>query len=326
MLHIIKSRAQYGITQALSVELISREAFMDSKQRIRHLQESLIAQYSKKFPKLPLSDKTKAAFFENPRHLFVKKYRPYQSKEWITITPDNLPQHLDELYEDHPLVLAGEYPEATRSSISQPTLVLYMIELLQLKEGQNILEIGTGSGWSSALIGSLVGKSGKVISFEIIKDLVEPAQKVMSELGHTNVHIIQGDGSLGSSGTTLFDALVFTAAAEDISKNIYHQIKNGGHFLCVLKLKGSSDQLILFKKEEEHFEALFFTPCSFVPMTGFMENTKETEQQEKERELKKRLFNKGFGLKVYPADMDLGIEAHDFLIRKKESQFLWSIR
>ncbi len=326
MLHIIKSRAQYGITQALSVELISREAFMDSKQRIRHLQESLINQYSKKFPKLPLSDKTKAAFFSNPRHLFVKKYRPHISKEWITLSPENIDKHLDELYEDHPLILSGEYSEATRSSISQPTLVLYMLELLQLKEGENILEIGSGSGWSSALMGSLVGKTGSVTSFEIIEELVEPAQKVMSDLGHTNVRLIKGDGSRGSLENISFDAIVFTAGAEDISKNIYHQIKNGGHFLCVLKLKGSSDQLVLFKKEEEHFEALFFTPCSFVPMTGFMENTKESEQQDKERELKKRLFNKAFGLKVYPADMDLGIEARDFLIRKKESQFLWSIR
>ena len=299
---------------------------MDSKQRIRHLQESLIAQYSKKFPKLPLSDKTKAAFFANPRHLFVKKYRPHQSKEWVTVTSENIEKHLDELYEDHPLILAGEYPEATRSSISQPTLVLYMMELLQIKEGQNILEIGSGSGWSSALMGSLVGRTGKVTSFEIIKELVEPAQKTIHELGHTNVHIIQGDGSRGSPENISFDAIFFTAGAEDISKNIYHQIKNGGHFLCVLKLKGSSDQLILFKKEEEHFEALFFTPCSFVPMTGFMEIPKETEQLDKERELKKRLFNKAFGLKVYPADMDLGIEAHDFLIRKKESQFLWSVR
>ncbi len=299
---------------------------MDSKQRIRHLQESLIAQYSKKFPKLPLSEETKAAFFENPRHLFIKKYRSYQSKEWITITTDNLSQHLDELYEDHPLVLAGEHSEAARSSISQPTLVLYMMELLQIKKGQSILEIGTGSGWSSALMGSLVGKTGQIKSFEIIKELVAPAQKVAFELGHTNVRIIQGDGSRGSSENILFDAIVFTAAADDISKNIYHQVKNGGHFLCVLKLKGSSDQLILFKKEDEHFEALFFTPCSFVPMTGFMEIQKTEELKDKELELKKRLFNKAFGLKVYPADMDLGIEARDFLIRKKESQFLWSVR
>jgi protein-L-isoaspartate O-methyltransferase len=149
LLHIIKSRAQYGITQALSVELIAREAFMDSKQRIRYLQESLLAQYSKKFPKLPLSDKTKAAFLANPRHVFIKKFRPYKSKDWVTITPDNLSQHLEELYEDHPLTLAGEYSEQTRSSISQPTLVLHMLELLQIKEGQSILEIGSGSGWSS---------------------------------------------------------------------------------------------------------------------------------------------------------------------------------
>ena len=299
---------------------------MDSKQRIRHLQESLLAQYSKKFPKLPLSDETKAAFFANPRHLFIKKYRSYQSKEWITITPDNLSKHLDELYEDHPLVLAGEHSEAARSSISQPTLVLYMMELLQIKEGQSILEIGSGSGWSSSLMGSLVGKTGKVLSFEIIQELVEPAQKIVKELEHTNVQIIQGDGSRGSSENILFDAIVFTAAAEDISKNIYRQLKNGGHFLCVLKITGTNDQLILFKKEEEHFEALFFTPCSFVPMTGFMEIQKLEELKDKELELKKRLFNKAFGLKVYPADMDLGIEPHDFLIRKKESQFLWSVK
>jgi protein-L-isoaspartate(D-aspartate) O-methyltransferase len=299
---------------------------MDSKQRIRHLQESLLNQYSKKFPKLPLSDKAKAAFFANPRHLFVKKYRPYQSKEWVTLTSENIEKHLDELYEDHPLILSGEYPEATRSSISQPTLVLYMMELMQIKEGQNILEIGSGSGWSSALMGSLVGRTGKITSFEIIKELVEPAQKIIRELGHTNVEIILGDGGQGSPKQNPFDAIVFTAAAEDISKNIYHQVKNGGHLLCVLKLKGSSDQMILFKKEEEHFEALFFTPCSFVPMTGFMEAQKSKLQQDKELELKKRLFNKAFGLKVYPADMDLGIEAHDFLIRKKESQFLWSVR
>ncbi|MEI7440417.1 MAG: hypothetical protein WCK43_02170, partial [bacterium] len=237
---------------------------MDSKQRIRHLQESLLAQYSKKFPKLPLSDETKAAFFANPRHLFIKKYRSYQSKEWITITPENLSMHLDELYEDHPLVLSGEHSEAARSSISQPTLVLYMMELLQIKKGQSILEIGSGSGWSSSLMGSLVGKTGKALSFEII----------------------QGDGSRGSSENILFDAIVFTAAAEDISKNIYHQLKNGGHFLCVLKITGTNDQLVLFKKEEEHFEALFFTPCSFVPMTGFMEIQKLEELKDKELELK----------------------------------------
>lgn len=114
-----------------------------------------------------ISDHVKTAFQGVPRHLFIDRYRNYGETEWIHVTPENQEKHLPKLYADHPLVIFGTDSDFTSntgtkpvSTISQPTFVLRMLDLLDIKKGHRIFEVGTGSGWNAALISKLTGDTG----------------------------------------------------------------------------------------------------------------------------------------------------------------------
>ncbi len=187
----------------------------------------------------------------------------------------NLEEHLASIYANQSLAIYGEEEDFGNlgantpvSTISQPSFVLRMLDLLKLEKGQKVFELGAGSGWNAALMGELVGSGGKVLSIEIIPELVAAAQVAIDKLGISNVEIRKGDAGEGDENFAPFDRAVFTAGAYDIPPVFYHQLKNGGLLLLVLKNKGGRDTLVLLEKKEDHFESIFSTTCGFVPMTG----------------------------------------------------------
>lgn len=198
--------------------------------------------------KYELSPEVVSAYKKAPRHLFLQ-----------------IPYSMEEIYEDHPLEIFRDSEFV--STISQPSFVMMMIDMLKLKPGHKVLELGAGSGWNAALMSHIVGESGKVVSLEIIPSLARETRENLKHLGYKNVEIIHADGSNGWAKEAPYDRAIFTAGATDLPCAYHEQIKLGGKLLFVLKTSGA-DVLLLLDKKEDHFEEVSRELCTFVPMTG----------------------------------------------------------
>jgi len=129
--------------------------------------------------------------------------------------------YLDEAYADYPL------PIGEGQTISQPSTVLIMIQALELKETDKVLEVGTGSGWCAGLI-AWVCKKGKVFTTEIIPGLAELANKNLKRFGFKNLKVLKIDGSKGYQKQAPYDKIIVTAACPDIPNPLIEQLKENG--------------------------------------------------------------------------------------------------
>jgi len=165
-------------------------------------------------------------------------------------------------YHDFPL------PIGKGQTISQPYMVALMTELLQLKGGEKVLEVGTGSGYQAAILSRLCKK---VITIEIDKDLAARARERLIRLGCTNVKVIVGDGSQGYVYAAPYDAIIVTAGAEKVPRPLIDQLKTGGRL--VIPVGGRAYQTLkrYTKKvinNEEHLVEEKSVECRFVPLRG----------------------------------------------------------
>ena len=132
-------------------------------------------------------------------------------------------------YEDHPL------PIGDGQTISQPYIAALMLESLQLTPNDKVLEVGTGSGYATALLAEL---AVEVFSIERHASLAESARTLLSTLGYRNVHVITGDGALGLPDSAPFDAILVSAAALQLPSALPAQLRDGGRMIIPI---GSSD-------------------------------------------------------------------------------------
>jgi protein-L-isoaspartate(D-aspartate) O-methyltransferase len=231
-------------------------------------QRRLLDQARQIYHSTPISDATVQAYLATPRHLFVRRYRDTGTRDWCEVNDENLQQHLAILYADRPLTLFGDDDDHIPSTISQPSFVLRMLDLLQVQPGQSVFELGAGSGWNAALLGQLVGPSGRVCSLEIIPELAQRASNTIADLGMTNVQVVAADGGDGYAAGGPYDRVTFTAGTYDLPRQFYGQVKAGGLLLVVIKTEGGGDTLFLLRKVDGHFESVESMPCGFVEMSG----------------------------------------------------------
>jgi protein-L-isoaspartate(D-aspartate) O-methyltransferase len=178
-----------------------------------------------------------------PRHLFV---------------PDSQRQHA---YGDYPL------PIGYGQTISQPYIVALMTELLELREGDKVLEIGTGSGYQAAILAEIPGI--EVYTIEIIPELAESARERLESQGYTNVHCKQDDGYYGWSEHAPFDAIIVTAAPDHVPPFLMDQMANGGRMVIPIGPPGGYQTLWKFVKSPDgELQALNKGGVAFVPFTG----------------------------------------------------------
>lgn len=173
-------------------------------------------------------------------------------------------KYINESYEDKPL------PIGYGQTISAPSIVAYMTELLELREGDKVLEIGTGSGYQTAILSYIVKEKGLIISIERIKELSEIAYKNLEKLGlHKNVKFIVGDGSIGYENDKPYDRILITAASPKIPNFIYDQLKNGG--IAVMPVGSIEEQkLVVLKKDELGKITIEYNiSVIFVPLIGY---------------------------------------------------------
>jgi protein-L-isoaspartate(D-aspartate) O-methyltransferase len=220
------------------------------------------------YDETPISAAVANAYLDTPRHVFVKRYRQWGTKAWHEVNEANVAEHLGRLYGNGPLILFGDDDDDVPSTISQPSFVLHMLDMLQLQPGQAVFELGAGSGWNAALMGHLVSPGGQVYSLDIIPEVAKMAMGSMETLGITNVHIIAADGGEGYTAGAPYDRAIFTAGTYDLPHHFYEQIQDRGLLLIVIKNEGGGDNLFLLRKTADHFESLESEPCGFVQLRG----------------------------------------------------------
>jgi protein-L-isoaspartate(D-aspartate) O-methyltransferase len=238
------------------------------QESIQKYQSQLLDQARRIYYQNPISSATEKAYLETPRHAFVSRYREWGTKEWNEINSDNLNEHLAMLYADRPLILFGDDDENILSTISEPSFVLRMLDMLQLEPGHRVFELGAGSGWNAALMGNIVNPGGQVYSLEIIPELARQALETIKTLGIGTVSIIEADGGDGYAPGAPYDRAIFTAGTYDLPHNFHQQIKQDGLLLVVIKSKGGGDTLFILKKAGDHFESINSMQCGFVQMMG----------------------------------------------------------
>jgi protein-L-isoaspartate(D-aspartate) O-methyltransferase len=155
-------------------------------------------------------------------------------------------------------------PLVKDSTISQPSTVAIMTEALNPREGEKILEIGTGSGWQASLLAYCVGKKGKVVTIEYDKDVAEFARKKIQNTGMKNILTIIGDGSLGYKKEAPFDKVIFTCAVPEIPKPISEQVKIGGRIVVPFGTIDMQRMLAVDKIGENKFKETEITSLAFV--------------------------------------------------------------
>lgn len=180
------------------------------------------------------------AFLKVPRHKFVPE------------------KNILEAYDDHPL------PIGEGQTISQPYIVALMTECLGLKGDEKVLEIGTGSGYQTAILAEL---AHEVYSIERISSLAEKAKLILEELGYKNIKIKIGDGTLGWEEFSPYDGIIVTAGSPEIPPPLLNQLNDGGRL--VIPLGDSFSQVLtVVEKNKDKIKKEEICGCIFVPLVG----------------------------------------------------------
>jgi len=219
---------------------------MDSAD-IRKYQQDLVEQLKKENTlKTP---EVEGAFMKVPRHLFL---------------PD---EPLDKVYSDVAIVVKRGDEGTWTSSSSQPAIMAIMLEQLGLKPGQRVLEIGTGTGFNAALIASIVGPRGKVVTIDIQPDLVEYARMRLVSAGYDWVQTVVGDGGYGYPDGAPYDRIILTVASDVIVPSWREQLAPDGRLVLPFEIGGPQHSLALEKRGEELI-SVAISPCGFMPLQG----------------------------------------------------------
>ncbi len=205
--------------------------------------------------------------YEEQRHLMVErqlKARGIKDKR-VLAAMENVQRHLfveehlwEKAYDDCAL------PIGESQTISQPYMVAVMTELLELKGDEKVLEIGTGSGYQSALLSML---AAEVFTIERVKTLALRAQEIFKKLKYTNVHVIISDGTLGLPEQAPFDGIIVTAAAPKIPDTYIKQLKINGRLIIPVGNR-YSQVLYQVRNTPSGISTSTSTPCVFVPLIG----------------------------------------------------------
>ncbi len=166
-----------------------------------------------------------------------------------------------EAYHDHPL------PTVRNQSISQPTTVILMLKYLELKPGHKVFEVGAGAGYQAALISYIIGLEGKLITSEVIPELVQMAIYNLRKTSLGNVEVLELNGGEGYPEAAPYDRIIITAACPAMPPLLIEQLKEGGIILAPIG-DLESQTLVKGTKENNCLNLEFLGSFRFVPMKG----------------------------------------------------------
>jgi len=200
---------------------ILRERMVESQIKARGLKDERVLQ----------------ALLKVPRHLFV----PEEMRSFA--------------YGDEPL------PIGEGQTISQPYIVAYMTEMLELKGEERILEVGTGSGYQTAILAEIVKE---VYTVEVVESLSLKAQEILRGIGYSNIYFKIGDGTLGWKEYAPFDSIMVTAAPAEVPRTLEEQLKVSGRMIIPVGFE--FQELVLVTREKKGFKKKKLLPVRFVPL------------------------------------------------------------
>ncbi|MCL5024275.1 MAG: protein-L-isoaspartate(D-aspartate) O-methyltransferase [Nitrospirae bacterium] len=215
----------------------------------------------------PLSEGIPTAAFQRLREWMVAdQLVPRGVKDpRVLRAMEKVPRHLfvdeslqDKAYDDMAL------PVGESQTISQPYIVAVMTELLELRGGEKVLEIGTGSGYQAAILAEL---AAEVYTVERIRSLSERAEQTLRYLGYADIHFRVADGTLGWPEAAPFERVLITAGAPEIPEPLAEQLSEGGILVAPVGDR-FAQQLIKAKKLQGRLSKEYHTPCVFVPLVG----------------------------------------------------------
>ena len=151
-------------------------------------------------------------------------------------------------------------------TISQPYIVAMMTEALELSGGDRVLEIGTGSGYQTAILSALTPR-GRVVTMERVPALMQQARQRLEELGYRNVEVQLAGSSLGCPSKGPYDAIIVTAAAPRLPKSLISQLAIGGRLVIPVGTL-SQQELVQARRTDEGLSLRVLGPCRFVPLLG----------------------------------------------------------
>ncbi len=226
-----------GINTFVKQSFIKRVIVKDS-YRFKGLRKKLVQQLQAKGI---LDQDVLDAFEKVPRHFFLDT------------------AFAEHAYEDKP------FPIGEGQTISQPYTVAYQTDLLDVKPGNKVLEIGTGSGYQACILAEL---GAEVYTIERVKTLYETAKNILWELGYTNIYPYHGDGTLGLPEEAPFDRIIVTAGAPDIPQTYLEQMAIGG--IMVIPVGGEAVQKMfkVVKTGKNHYEKETYSDFRFVSLRG----------------------------------------------------------
>ena len=185
--------------------------------------------------------------------------RAFQDVKREDFIPENL---RNAAYQDMPL------PLLRGKTISQPTTVMVMTHALELRHGEKVFEVGTGSGYQAAIIAKIIGPGGKVITTEVVPELVHFAQQNLMKANISNVLVYEEDGSNGMKSEAPFDKIIITAACREFPKPLVEQLKPEGIIVGPVGSQQEQEMVRGVKGKKGNLELEFLGPFLFTPMYG----------------------------------------------------------
>ncbi|MBI3120284.1 MAG: protein-L-isoaspartate O-methyltransferase [Candidatus Kerfeldbacteria bacterium] len=171
--------------------------------------------------------------------------RRFVDEEWV-----------QEAYHDYPL------PISATATISQPTTVAFMLELLQVKAGDHVLDVGSGSGWTTALLSQLAGPKGSVVGVELDPELVSQSQERLSFFRFPNARIVQASEELGYPPDAPYQKILVSASAITLPQELVDQLAPSGRMVIPV----GTSIIRVDKLEDTHIETEEFPGFAFVPL------------------------------------------------------------
>ena len=217
------------------------------------------------------------ALDKSPRHLFIQTIVPPKKRAPEKVDEDSPSgDHLEAIYSDE-VVTIRENP--SYSSSSQPSLMLAMLTDLDIRPGNRVLEIGTGTGWNAALLACGTGKDDLVFSMDNQDDLVQHAGDNLTHSGFPRVNLKAGDGVHGWPENSPFDRIIVTASSRDIFIAWIKQLAEGGILLVPFRIGTLADPVLKIVKKEGMFTGNFTRWSAFTEIKTPARDTTEPLQQ-----------------------------------------------
>lgn len=192
-----------------------------------------------------------AAFLEVPRHAFLP----------------GVP--LEQAYADEAVPIKRDIDGSVISSASQPAMIAMMLRQLRLSPGDNVLEIGAGTGYNAALMSHIVGEEGNVTTLDLDKDIVDMAEKNLQRVSvGSNVRVVQADGAGGYAPRAAYDRIIATVGVWDVAEAWVRQLKPRGLIVAPIWLEGSQVSAAFSVQADGSLYSQHNLPCGFIQMRG----------------------------------------------------------